>query len=555
MKRMQQLICTFGLLAMMVTASAQTTHYYFINDSQQNLYARWGSDGKVVTVAPWQKRLLASDKSNSGTYQLALSHQPDNLQQAPLQLSLQLNKKYNDQMSLQLLSATGQQTLALKHSDSFKPSSLVAAVDEVQVNSSENFDFDNKSYHLYQADMKYNNIFSPTREVDITLHQTLQRYQRNDNDANQLDILTYNVQLWDDFSDLGGMRLNQASRRATLIPTKIANYDVVVAEELMSEDGLQGRRKKFVAAMKQQGYSYSYGPIPRSLGLSSGVMIFSHWPLSHFQQLKYPSKDTHGVDSMSNKGVLYAQVNKRGKIYHLFATHTQADEPADNHSKDVAARDRQFLDLFGFIKAQHIHAGQPVIVAGDLNVDYAGVTAKSLSNPVIAKSLSNPRHCEELAPKQSGLPRHCVARNDEAPAVARNDSTCHPGLVSCHPGLDPGSSQNSAQEYQATIAQLTSRNQAWDNMAGMPYGSNPAINLMNTDSTPAMVDYILMLGQPFMATQAFTKHSRIRVIRAPEVAQMYAGGHALDASKKPFAELDLSDHFSLEAELYFSSNT
>ena len=122
--------------------------------------------------------------------------------------------------------------------------------------------------------------------------------------------------------------------------------------------------------------------------------------------------------------------------------------------------------------------------------------------------------------------------------------------MSCHPGLDPGSSQNSAQEYQATIAQLTNKNQAWDNMTVMPYGSNPAINLMNTDSAPAMVDYILMLGQPFMATQTFTKHSRIRVIRAPEVAQMYAGGHALDASKKPFAELDLSDHFAYEAEFH-----
>ncbi|MDF1795094.1 MAG: sphingomyelin phosphodiesterase [Coxiellaceae bacterium] len=511
--RMKKLFCTFGLLVAIASAYAQTTHYYFINDSEQKLYAQWGHAGKVVAVSPWQKMLLANDKSNSGRYQLSLSHQPDNLQQAPLQLSLQLSKGYSDQVNLQLLTASDQQTITVKHSDSFKPSSLVAAVDQVQLNSSSAFMFDNKSYQLYQADLKYNNVFAPTREIDFTLHQAIPRFQRNDNDANQLDILTYNVQLWDDFSALGGMRLNQASRRATLIPTKIANYDVVVAEELMSEDGLQGRRKKFAQAMKQQGYPYSYGPIPRSLGLSSGVVVFSHWPLSGVQQLKYPSKDTHGVDSMSNKGVLYVQVNKHGKIYHIFATHTQADEPADNHGKDVAARGRQFLDLFGFIRAQHIPVGQPVIVAGDLNVNYP-----------LGKAW--------------------------IPGQARDDSVCELGPVACHPGLDPGSSHNSAQEYQATIAQLTTKNQAWDNRLVMPYGSNPAINLMNTDDAPEMVDYILMLGQPFTASPAFIKQSRIRVIRAPEVAQMYAGGHALDASKKPFAELDLSDHFAFEAEFH-----
>ncbi|MDF1654247.1 MAG: sphingomyelin phosphodiesterase [Coxiellaceae bacterium] len=516
---MKKLICTFIGLVMMATASAVTTHYYFINNSPQKLYARWGNDGKVVTVVPWQKLLLASDKSNSGSYQLSLSHQSNNLQQAPLQLSLQLNKDYNDQVSLRLLSATDQQTIALKHIDSFKPSSLVAAVDQVQLNSSTNFVFENKNYRLYQADMKYNNVFSPTREIDITLDQTMPRFLRNDNDANQLDVLTYNVQLWDDFSALGGMRLNQATRRATLIPTKIAHYDVVVAEELMSENGLQGRRKKFVEAMKQQGYPYSYGPIPRTLGLSGGVVIFSHWPLSHFQQLKYPSKDTHGVDSMANKGVLYVQINKHGKVYHLFATHTQADEPADNHSKDVAARDRQFLDLIGFIRAKNIPTGQSVIVAGDLNVNY--------------------QRSNDWIPGQA-RDDNAVARDDNA--VARGDNAVARG--------DKAVTQDNNAEYQVTISQLTNKKQAWNNIAVMPYGSNPAINLMNTDSAPEMVDYILMLGRPFTQSPGFIKQSRIRVIRAPEVAQMYAGGHALDASKKPFAELDLSDHFAYEAEFH-----
>ncbi len=474
--RAQKLICTLGIFGVVAVGQAATTHYYFINDSEHTVYASW-QHSNVVIVPPWKKVLLASDKKDQGQYQLALSHHQDNLQQAPLQIHLQTNKNYQDQTALSLQQVNGQQAFALKHSDRYKPSSLFKSVDQVQINSSDAFAFDASSYHLYQSDIQINNVFSPAREIDLTLQQQQPYFQRDDHNPNKMTVLTYNVQLWDDFSSVGGMRLNQPTRRAQLIPPRIAGYDVVIAEELMSENGLQGRRKIFAEAMKKNGYPYQYGPIPRALGISGGVMIFSHWPLSMQQQLKFPSNGLTGVDALSNKGILYASMNKLGKTYHLFATHTQADEPADKHSSDVKAREADFQSLVNWYHKLNIPVNEPVIVAGDLNVN-----------------------------------------------------------------------NMQGQEYQATIGQLTQKPQVWENQATMPYASNPAINLMNTDDHPEMVDYVLMLGQPLIAPLALNKHSRVRVIRAPEIAEMYAGGDALNASKKPFAALDLSDHFAYEVK-------
>lgn len=474
-----------GLVCGPLVAMATTNHYYFINNSNQSVFVRWGQSGQVVAASPWQKVGLGSDKNEVGNYQLSIAPSADQLNNAPLQYRLQTAKDYHDQSALTQLSASATQVFALKAADQFLPTNLTRSVKQVQLNASGSFTWQGCEYQLHQADIQYNNFLYPTREIDISLDKTISHYQRNDNDAKQLDVLSYNVQLWDDFSALGGMRLNRATRRADLIPHKIAGYDVVVAEELMSEDGLQGRRKRFADGMRQMGYPYQYGPIPRKLGISGGVMIFSHWPLSRQQQFVFPGKDANGVDDMSSKGVLFTDVNKNGQIYHVFATHTQADEPKDSHPKDVGARERQFQDFNGFIQAQHIKSGEPVIVAGDLNVDY----------------------------------QNCKRNHDCA-------------------------------EYQVTIGQLTGRDQLWQNSDIMPYGSNPAINLMNTDDVPEMVDYILMLDKPELAAPAFTKRSRIRVIRAPEDAEMYAGGSAMNLGKTPFAELDLSDHFAFEAEFH-----
>ncbi len=476
------------LLCCPLSLFATTNHYFFINNSQQTVYARFNQSGELKTVKPWQKLPLLTDQIDAATYTLSIYHQPLASTATPIVLSLATKKCQKDGAALTVENKQSLKTVYLYPSDQYLPPLLKRNVKLVWLISSADFSWQGHAYKMYVGDLVTNHLTSPMREIDITLSQAIPHFKRNDVDNHQLDVLTYNVQLWDDFSTLSGMRANQATRRATLIPQKIGQYDVVIAEELMSTDGLQGRRKLFAQQMSKLGYSYQYGPILNTLGMSGGVMIFSHWPLSHQAQYRFPAKDTAGIDSLSAKGVLYAQVNKNGQIYHVFASHTQADEEKDGPVKDRLARERQFYAMHNFIDQQQIPATQPVIIAGDLNVDYQ----------------------------------------------------------KCKQHFDCG-------EYTLTIQQLTDKKQAWKNIATLPYGSDPSINLMNTDDAAGMYDYILMLSNPSHPAPAFNKQSRIRVIRAPEAAQLYAGGSAANPDKTPFGQCDLSDHFALEAEFHLTA--
>lgn len=94
-----------------------------------------------------------------------------------------------------------------------------------------------------------------------------------------------------------------------------------------------------------------------------GVFIASRWPIDTFAFIVFD--DCNGTDCLAAKGVMYAKINKSGKPYHLFGSHTQAW----NDSGDVAVRVLQFQQMLRFIDSLHIPDAEPVIIGGDLNVD------------------------------------------------------------------------------------------------------------------------------------------------------------------------------------------
>ncbi|WP_238401234.1 sphingomyelin phosphodiesterase [Piscirickettsia salmonis] len=120
----------------------------------------------------------------------------------------------------------------------------------------------------------------------------------------------------------------------------------------------------------KQDYPYFYGPTSSAKLLTGGQMIFSHWPIVTAEYAKAVFTDCSGIDCGSAKGVLYAKIQKGQMLYNIIGTHLQATEGESSAVKDTAARDKQFAQLKQFIDARNLPKDQPVVIAGDLNVDY-----------------------------------------------------------------------------------------------------------------------------------------------------------------------------------------
>ncbi|MER8100893.1 endonuclease/exonuclease/phosphatase family protein [Kitasatospora sp. NPDC094016] len=152
-------------------------------------------------------------------------------------------------------------------------------------------------------------------------------------------------------------------------------HDVVVLQEMFS-DAPAGH---VLGALSEQGYKYQTPVIGRStddwnatngnynpLLENGGVVIVSTWPLVHKEQFIY--RDGHGADWWANKGFAYVILNVAGKRVHVVGTHTQSDDPDDQKTaREVRAR--QLVQLDSYLTSLSIPSAEPVVVAGDFNID------------------------------------------------------------------------------------------------------------------------------------------------------------------------------------------
>jgi endonuclease/exonuclease/phosphatase family metal-dependent hydrolase len=164
-------------------------------------------------------------------------------------------------------------------------------------------------------------------------------------------------------------KLNQPKIRVKDIPAKIANYDVVVLEELFDHylrETITNEIKQYYPNMTAVVGSDTSRP------LTGGVMIFSKWPIVNEKRIVYDASS--GLDALSAKGAAYAAINKNGKIYHLFGTHLQAGD--DDES--VRTRRKQLSELANFVDLMNVPANEPVLLAGDFNIDEFSKEAQDL---------------------------------------------------------------------------------------------------------------------------------------------------------------------------------
>ncbi len=181
-------------------------------------------------------------------------------------------------------------------------------------------------------------------------------------DPDELHVLTYNI--WN-----VPLLSEQAEARAAALPAYLAPYDVVVLSEAFDEAILE----RLWDRLRRMGFTHrtqvTYRP---PAPVSSGVVILSRWPLEdaeaeHFDPV-FPDPEY-----LSSKGFVYAKLRKgegaASRVYHVVGTHTQSDTLGERS----AVRARQFERIRAFIDARAIPPAEPVIVAGDLNVDRHGL--------------------------------------------------------------------------------------------------------------------------------------------------------------------------------------
>jgi endonuclease/exonuclease/phosphatase family metal-dependent hydrolase len=172
--------------------------------------------------------------------------------------------------------------------------------------------------------------------------------------AGELSVLAYNVYLRPRILFRDGQLA-----RAALLPAALTGYDVLILSEVFDE-----RAREILLAGLKAEYPYATAVFGGGgFTQSSGVVIASRWPIK--RQARRAFGVCAGTDCFADKGAVYAQIEKSGRRYSLFGTHTQAWPTR----RSAAVRGRQFAILREFIDAQSIPAAEPVLIGGDLNVD------------------------------------------------------------------------------------------------------------------------------------------------------------------------------------------
>jgi endonuclease/exonuclease/phosphatase family metal-dependent hydrolase len=193
------------------------------------------------------------------------------------------------------------------------------------------------------------------------------------------NVLAYNVYMRPHLLLKNGQHI-----RATLLPERIDDYDVIVLSEVFDD----AVRERLV-----DGLSATYphrtlvAGLDRAWEQDGGVMIVSPWPIEvrdrlsfHDQQLR-PITDCRGDDCHA---VVYARIRKEERTFHVFGTHLQAGSDRE----DALVRAGQLLVIRDWMDARMIPPTETVIVAGDMNVDRA--SGREYTGMLLTLSASDP---------------------------------------------------------------------------------------------------------------------------------------------------------------------
>lgn len=95
----------------------------------------------------------------------------------------------------------------------------------------------------------------------------------------------------------------------------------------------------------------------------SGILIASRYPITNVADFVYP--DCAGTDCFADKSVVYAEIIKDGRAYHLTNTHATSFDTDEAR----ALRMVEFQHMRDIVEAQNIPAWEAVMFGGDFNVN------------------------------------------------------------------------------------------------------------------------------------------------------------------------------------------
>lgn len=212
-------------------------------------------------------------------------------------------------------------------------------------------DFDGKSSTLA---FKSSYARASGDDIHYVIDNDWQLETRNENDAGNFKVMTYNI--WD---LLPGIEAQNTYNRLDTIAEYVSGYDAIVFQEAHDPASTALFRSNL-----SDEYPYQTD-IPFKLGriLNGGVFIASKWPIEISDDIVFSACIKE--DCLASKGAVYARINKLGKTYNVFGTHVRAyTTPAD-----IANRFEHLAELKQFMDSKNLPFAEPVIVAGDFNVD------------------------------------------------------------------------------------------------------------------------------------------------------------------------------------------
>lgn len=148
--------------------------------------------------------------------------------------------------------------------------------------------------------------------------------------------------------------------RATIIGTILSksDYDVIVFQEAFCK-----KTRKRLAVLLGDAYPYHAGPANAtgfSLKANSGIWILSKYPVVFTDAIIF--RNRHGVDALSRKGALLAELNLNGQLIQIAGTHLQ-------NGGEEWIRHSQCVEFYHRLLKPYNREGVPQVICGDFNIN------------------------------------------------------------------------------------------------------------------------------------------------------------------------------------------
>ena len=179
--------------------------------------------------------------------------------------------------------------------------------------------------------------------------------------SNQLKVLNYNT-----WALLPGIIAKNTSARLDTIAEYVKGYDVVVFQEVFDPI----LTAKFRSALRAEYPFQTETPWKFGKLLTGGSFIASRWPIVEEDSQVYDACRNDGC--LAAKGINYAKIYKGSNAYHIFGTHTHAY----TEQADIALRFEHLAQFKDLVDSKQIPEFEPVIMAGDFNVDKVNFPAE-----------------------------------------------------------------------------------------------------------------------------------------------------------------------------------